>query len=190
MSAGHRLSERAVVALLCAGLCGCVSVPLSTMLRMATFDERDFVALDPEAIRARIKLLDGFALDPSRSTLGVKLDSKVGEHSGEFRLEQATQLRVDISRGLLASDVSGTEYTLKLSAASRDEFRKLQDFVGKGRPAEVLIIIKPILSAFPEDALTTRVWIDLQLERERGYFTLVEAAEVPMERIRAASTGG
>jgi hypothetical protein len=83
----------------------------------------------------------------------------------------------------------GTEYTLKLAAQSKEEFRKLQSFVSKGRPGQVTIVIVPILSSYPKEAATTNVWIDLLLSTDRGFFTLVEGAQVPMEGIRAANAG-
>lgn len=46
-----------------------------------------------------------------------------------------------------------------------------------------------MLSSFPKGAPSVNVWIDLLLAESRGYFALVEGAEVPMEQIRAASTG-
>lgn len=179
--------KRIASAVLYLCLSSCVSVPLTTIVRMATFDERDFVQLDPDAIRARIKLVDGFVLDPDKSTLGVKITSEAGDHSGEFRLQKVTESRTELSKGLLSDDLLGTEYTLKLAAQSKDEFRKLQSFVAKGRPGQVIIAVAPILLSFPKDAPTTNIWIDLLLAKEQGYFTLLEGAEVPMEGIRAAN---
>ncbi len=156
---------------------------------MATFDERDFVQLDPDVIRVRIKLVEGFALDPGKSTLGVKITSEAGDHFGEFKIEKVTEGRAELSKGLFSSNVMGTEYTLKLAPQSKDEFRKLQSFVGRGRPGQVIIAIAPILSSYPKEASTTNVWIDLLLSKDQGFFTLLEGAEVPMEGIRAANAG-
>lgn len=181
--------QRIASTVLCLWLSGCVSVPLSTIVRMATFDERDFVRLDPEVIRARIKLVEGFALDPGKSTLGIKISSAAGDHFGEFKLETITESRAELSNGLFSGHVMGTEYTLKLAAQSKEEFRKLQGFVGKGRPGQVTIFIAPILSSYLKDAETMHVWVDLLLSKNPGYFTLLEGAEVPMEGIRAANAG-
>jgi hypothetical protein len=117
--------ERFATLLLLLWLGGCVSVPLSTMVRMATFDERDFVQLDPDVIRVRIKLPEDFVLDPPRSSLGVKITSEAGDHSGEFKLEKITQGRVELSKGVFSGNVIGTEYTLRIAAQSKEEFRLL-----------------------------------------------------------------
>jgi len=173
--------------LLALAMDGCVSVPLSTMVRMSTFDEQDFARLDADVVRVRIKLPQEFALDAGRSSLGVKVTAAAGVHYGDFKLEQEGAQGTTLSNGMFSGSAPGTAYTLKLSAPSRSEFRKLQAFVGRGQPGEVVISVVPILSSFPRDAATVNVWIDLLLTESQGYFTLLEGAEVPMEAIRAAS---
>ena len=38
----------------------------------------------------------------------------------------------------------------------------------------------------PEDATVATVWVDLLLSKDQGYFTLLNAAEIPMDAVRAA----
>jgi hypothetical protein len=180
--------KRVLVALVVC-LCGCVSVPLSTLVRMSTFDERDFVQLDPEVLRIRIKLLEAFHLDVAKSRLGVELTSRAGSHKGMFALEQELVQPEQIPGGLFARDLAGTAYTMRLSAASKIKFRELQAFVRQGKTDQVTIQVVPILSAFPDDAASTDVWIELLLSHSQGYFTLLDGAEIPLEKIRAASSG-
>lgn len=175
---------------LCLGLTGCVSVPLSTIVRMSTFDEQDFVQLDPDVVGIKIKLPQGFNLNTGKSSLGVKITSAAGVHYGDFKLEQVTAEKAQLSTGIFSEHTPGTAYTLKLSVPSKKEFRKLQTFVRRGQPGEVVISVAPILSSFPNDVSSVKVWIDLLLSESQGYFTLLDAAEIPMEAIRAASTGG
>ena len=170
-------------------LAGCVSVPLSTIVRMSTFDERDFAQLDPGVLRVKITLPQGFVLDAARSWLGVDIDSPAGVHHGEFKLDQESTERTEISAGMFAGTAPATAYTLKLSAPSRKEFRALQGFVSRGSPGQITIRVVPILSSFPDDVASVKVWIDLLLSQSQGYFTLVNGADVPMEQIRAASKG-
>lgn len=174
--------------LLCLAVTGCMSVPVSTMVRMSTFDEGDFMQIDPEIVRVKIKLPQQFSLNPARSWLGVDISSEAGVHYGEFKLDQVSMEPTEISAGMFSGMKPGTSYTLALSAKSKDEFRKLQGFVSKGQPGDILIRVVPILSSFPRDAPSVNVWIDLLLEDSQGYFTLVDGAEIPMDRIRAAST--
>lgn len=166
-----------------------MAVPFSTIVRMSTFNDRDFAQLDPEVLRVRIKLPQAFSLNATKSWLGVRITSAAGVHDGEFKLEQVIVEQTELAHGMFSSSVPGTAYTLRLSAPSRTEFRKLQGFVRRGQPGEVVITVAPILSSFPNEASSVNVWIDLLLSQNQGYFTLLEAAEVPMDAIRAASTG-
>lgn len=179
---------RPAVALACALLAACAAVPLSTMVRMSTFDHRDFVALEPDAIEVRITLPEEFVLDAAKSWLGVEVTSAAGSHAGEFKLTQTARTTAQASRGLFGGDIAATAYTLRLTEPARAEFGRLQAFVAQGQPGAVTIRVVPILSSFPQNAASTTVWIDLRLSRTQGYFTLLDGAEVPMDRIREAST--
>jgi hypothetical protein len=176
--------RRIALALLCFGLGSCVSVPLSTMVRMSTFDERDFAALDPEVLRVRITLPQGFGLDVKRSWLGVELTSAAGTHQATFELDPERIQTAEIAGGFFADTRSGTAYVLRLSAPSKAKFRDLQSFVAKGRSDQITIRVVPRLSSSPKDADGVTVWIDLRLSQADGYFTLVDAATIELDALR------
>lgn len=178
---------RLALPLLALALGACLSVPLATIVRMGGFDTRDFAQLDPAVLRVRIKLPDGFELDAAKSALGARVGSAAGVHDASFRLEAEGVERALLAQRLLADDVRGRAYTLRLAAASQAEFRALQQFVRQGRPGEVQIRVVPILSAYPVAATSVSVWVDLLLSPQQGYFPLLDAAEVPMAAIREAS---
>jgi hypothetical protein len=168
-------------------LCGCASVPLSTIARMSTFNERDFAALDAEVVRVRVTLPDGFALDVGRSWLGVELTSAAGAHQSTFELDQELVQPAVIPGGIFSSSQRGTVYVLRLSSPSQTRFRELQRFMGKGRADQVSIRVVPRLASFPKDAASAKVWIDLLLSKTQGYFTLVDGATVDLQKLRVGS---
>lgn len=167
-------------------LCACVSVPLSTMYRLRNFDEKAFALLDPDVVSVRITLPAGFELDAPRSTLGVKLTSKAGERYEEFRLRQVTSAPADVDDGWFSAASRGTATELKLAADSKPKFRTLQAFAVKAALGPGTIVINPQVLKIPSDATACKVWIDLQLSREEGWFTLLEGADLPLDEIRAA----
>ncbi len=176
--------KRLAKILLCLCLSGCVSVPLSTIVRMSSFDERDFALLDAEVVRVKVTLPSGFGLDVGRSWLGVELTSPAGSHQSAFELEQERVQVVEIPGGVLSRAQAGTAYTLRLTATSKAKFRELQAFINRGRANQVTIRVVPRLSSFPKETDSVTVWIDLLLSATQGYFTLVDAATLPMERLR------
>lgn len=166
------------------GVTGCATVPLTTILRMATFNDLDFAELEPNVIRVKIKLEDGFKLNAEQSQLAVQITSPAGSHYGHFSLETISVSQTELSQGVFSRNVLGTEYTLRLSDTSQKAFEKLKDFVKRGKPRKILVAIRPILSSSPQSAETVTVWVDLLITNNDGYFTLLEAAKVPMELVR------
>jgi hypothetical protein len=177
----------AVLLVLSLCLCGCGSVPLSTIARMSTFNERDFAALDADVVRVRITLPEGFALDVGKSTLGIELTSAAGAHQSTFELDQELLQPGVIPGGIFLSSQRGSVYVLRLSAPSQAKFRELQRFMGKGRADQVTIRVVPRLASFPKDVASARVWIDLLLTRTQGYFTLIDGATVDLKKLRSGS---
>ena len=174
---------RTVVIVFCLCVSSCVSVPLSTIVRMSTFDGRDFAKLDAEVVRVRITLPQGFGLNVGMSWLGVEVKSAAGVHSGAFELDQEQVRVTHIPGGIFSGTEKGTAYTLRLSAPSKAKFRELQGFVRRAHADEINIRVVPRLSSFPRDVASAKVWIDLLLSETQGYFTLLDAAQIPLEKI-------
>lgn len=172
------------------GATGCASVPLGTMMRMSTFNERDFARLDPDVIRVRVTLPEGFSLNAQASTLGVRIGSAAGVHDSGFELEQEAAQAAVVADGLFARSKPGTAWTLRLAAPSKERFRELQAFVARARADEIVIRVNPRLTAAPASATTVNVWVDLLLSRAQGWFTLLDAAPVSLERIRRTDGKG
>ena len=170
---------------LCLG--SCASVPLTTIARMSTFNERDFAALDADVVRVRITLPEGFALDVGKSTLGIELASAAGAHQSTFELDQELVQPGATPGGIFSRSQRGTVYVLRLSAPSQAKFRELQRFMGKGRADQVSIRVAARLASFPKDAASARIWIDLLLAKTQGYFTLIDGATVDLTKLRAGS---
>lgn len=177
---------RAALVLLCLCASGCVSVPLSTLVRMSTFDEHDFAALDGGTLRVRITLPQGFELNVPRSWLGIELKSAAGVHEATFQLDPEQVQAAALPGGLFSATAPGTAYVLRLSERSKTSFRELQGFVARGRADEITIRVVPRLASSPAGESQVSVWIDLLLSQTQGFFTLVDGAVIPLDQIRGA----
>ena len=155
------------------------------MVRMSTFNERDFAALDAEVLRVRIKLPEGFALNVAKSWLGIEITSAAGAHQATFELDQELVQTSLTPRGIFSGSERGVVYVLRLSPPSQTKFRDLQRFIGRGRANEISIRVVPRLASFPKDATSAKVWIDLLLSKTDGYFTLLDGATIELEKQRA-----
>lgn len=54
---------------------GCANIPLGTMLSLSSFDEQDFVQLNPQVIRSQILIDAPGKLDLDTTELTLELDS-------------------------------------------------------------------------------------------------------------------
>ena len=176
-------------AFLCLLLWGCVSVPLSTLVRLRAFDERDFSALEADELRVKIQLPEGFGLDAEQSGLGIEIRSAAGVHDATFELDEEIVHGVPLPGSLFSSSGTGTEYVLRLSAPSTGKFRELQAFVTRARTEDINVKVVPKLSSYPEDATSVKVWISLLLSPTQGYFTLVDGATISLGKLRERRQG-
>ncbi|MGX2953185.1 hypothetical protein ACWAU3_09485 [Shewanella sp. JL219SE-S6] len=65
---------------------GCANIPLGTMLSLSSFDEQDFVQLNPQVIRSQILIDAPGKLDLDTTELTLELDSSKGISSYRFPL--------------------------------------------------------------------------------------------------------
>lgn len=179
-----RRCSRALLVVAGAVVAGCTAIPPSTMARLGTFDETDFSQLDARDIRVRVVLPQGYLLDARRSALGVRIVSAAGVHDGTFALDTEARDATRTPAGVFSRGVPATAYTLRLAPASRERFRDLQAFVARARPEDISLRVMPRLAAFPLDAASVRVWVDLLFEPGQGWFRLLDAAELPLDRAR------
>lgn len=185
------MKARILLALLVLSLQGCASVPLSTMVRMSSFSERDFSGLSADEVGVKIRIPRGFGLDVANSWLGIEVASKAGIHDARFELVQVKSQVIALPGGFFSGPTPGMEYELRLSNASAGAFRDLQEFVSRGKAEDINIRVVPKLSSSPEAATSIAVWIDLRLSEREGYFPLVDGTSIPLERgaVRAGQQG-
>ncbi|MDY6945043.1 MAG: hypothetical protein SXG53_04940 [Pseudomonadota bacterium] len=176
-------------AFLCVLLCGCASVPFSTLVRMSAFDARDFSKLEAEELRVKIRLPEGFRLNVEESWLGIQISSAAGVHDATFQLDEESLYGVNLPGRIFSSASAGAEYVLKLSAPSTAKFRELQAFVAQAPAQDINIKVVPKLSSYPEDATSVRVWISLLLSPAQGYFALLDGTTISLSKVRERRLG-
>lgn len=158
----------------------CASVPLSTMARMATFDERDFATLNADVVRVKITVPEGFGIDAKRSRLDVQVTSSDGSHIGAFELEEERNESRMIPGGIFSGPTKGTAFVLRLSEPSRQKFRDLQRFVRQGQTDNIKLNVAAVLSTAPAEAAEVTFWVDVLLSQRQGYFALLDAVTMPI----------
>jgi hypothetical protein len=167
-----------VLVLLCTA--GCAGIPLSTLIRLSTFDEKDFAKLDPDVVRARVALPVGFGLNVETSRIDVEVTSAAGVHTSMFELTEESVQTVNIPGDLFHAPTQRISYVFRLSDKSKSTLSSLQDFVGRTHSGSIGINIVTTLSSSPKGVLVVKIWTDLLLSKAQGYLRILDGTEVPV----------
>ena len=105
---------------------GCSSIPLSTMIKFSSFDERDFLEITPAELRARVQLEQGFALSAKKSKLEIEIETVKGRQNYQFPLQEFALVVIPEEKGLFFTSKEISEYQLGLTTEAIDSFLALQ----------------------------------------------------------------
>jgi hypothetical protein len=158
----------------------CSTIPLTTAAKLAIFDENDFALLDPQQIRVRIFVPDGYtwAVD------GAKLETEINAE-GRTSLDAFELARVAQEHGSRGGSVFGRGVrvlitTLRLDDQAKPKFRNLQKLIAARQVNRIRLNVEvPMLTA-PPNAKSVKVWIEIMLSEQQGYFTLIDGGTVPL----------
>lgn len=173
--------RRLLLAFLWLSLQGCTSIPLATAIRMSTFNESDFARLQADQVGVKLRMPADFGLDVTKSWLAIEVTSQAGVQQNRFELELVALRETRLPGGLFSGAIPGREYELRLADASQIQFRELQAFLARAEADDIDIHVAPKLSHAPKDASSVKIWIDVRLSAEGGYFALVDGAEVSLK---------
>ena len=163
------------------GLASCSSIPLSTLSRLSHLDERDLASLDAGEIRVRVALPIAYPLNAKDSELSLRVVSSGRSHGGTFHLEIESSQTRSVSGGLLSLSQPATEYVLRLTDASRQALRELQKSIRPSSTSDVNLNVRVALQSVPKGVASTKVWVDVLLRKEQGYFSLIDAGTLPLD---------
>lgn len=165
-------------------LCGCTSIPIATMVKMSTFGWEDFQAINSEEVKVKITVPDGFVLNADKSWVGVDVNSSSGAHYGVFNLEEFERPYSEQQKNFFTNK-KVTVYNLRFDSLSKDKFDQLQGFLSHSEADDIAIRVVPKLDSFPTTAKNVEVSIDIQFSSADGYFTLIDKAELSLDKLRA-----
>jgi hypothetical protein len=164
------------------GLSACGAIPLSTIARLSAFGESDFVALDPQILRVRVSVPDGYSLDVAKAELAVEITAGAASETERFHLQEVAEDRGLRDAGPIASGIPVATTTLRLADASQKAFRDVQRSATLRKASNIHLDVNVALRSAPAHADSMRVWIDLLLSREQGYFTLIDGGAIRLNK--------
>lgn len=165
-------------------LSSCMSIPLSTLREMRNFDQQDFLGLDGSQVQLRLAIPAPVRLNPDLSflTFAMETGEKTVEH--QLSLELVDEHTARRSTGWLSRAAAVNVQHFRLDPAGLQAFAATQASVAhlyeSDLPLEQVesyFSIQFGLSERPEGDFF-RVWVELQLSEERGFFTLFDGAKI------------
>lgn len=161
---------------------GCSSIPLSTMMRLSSMGPEAFSTTNPNDIRVKFLMPEGFVLDVENASLILR-------RSGEDEVTQSVTMLLDLlqteteerSAGLFRGKTVLTAYTFKLTDKSAEELFELQQTLVEGEKHSLQLAMSAPLTTIPPDASEMKLWIDIQLQRDKPYLRLFDGVTLSFE---------
>lgn len=161
-------------------LSGCMSIPVSTMVRFATFDDEDLLQIDPSQVRMRITSDNDAPLIVKKTKLKMEMVAEDGAKAtmpGAVILESEEDLHPEKTLwGYTPEHV----YVLRLDEDAAASFHKLQEKVRRNEKGYLTVGVDYDFSGKEK----ARVTVELKLGAQEDYFTLLDKATFSPEDLR------
>ncbi|MCW8856493.1 MAG: hypothetical protein OQJ95_03955 [Kangiella sp.] len=156
----------------------CSNVPLSTMLKMSSFDEEDFIRLNPEELRVRVRSnTKTNVIEANQLTYSYKdTETYIDQY---LSLEKLEEEKIRTVKHWFKDDSVEHISWYRLDEEGVEQFRALQKhpfLQDKDREGTFELSVQTV---YTEDSpLQFLLSVDLLLEPEDGYFTLFYDLEI------------
>lgn len=156
---------------------GCNHIPMSTMLKMASFDGADFVALDPSEIKVKVLVEGTRYIESNGAVLKGVISYPDKDMPYNFNLEVHGHKEVEIEGGLFSKSQDGTEVVYILGLSNLEQFRSLQKFTKSNRRPKFKYDVSSTFSVdknFNGNFKDIRLTISLMLKESEGYLKVLD----------------
>lgn len=169
---------RFTVILIFALLTSCASVPLGTMLDFRSFDEDDFVSIQPQDLRVRIHVDEPVQADVESTELTLALTTEKGKREFRFPLHLLSEEKIEPVAGLFSRSAGKTDYTLKLSDEGIQDFMAVQQIILDEQSGSFNFSVRTGFESLPSEITEIRLSVFLKLSEEKGFVTLFDDARL------------
>jgi hypothetical protein len=162
-------------------LTGCSSIPLSTMLEMRSYSKEDFLATQPEQLRAQVLLAQPVRADLDKVQLQLELETGKGSRLYQFPLQLLVEEQLPQVSGLFSTTPAKTSYTFKLSELAITNFVEMQQLLAEQKTAKLNFTISSGLLDILKGASSVTLTARLKLSEQNDYLTLFEDAKLALD---------
>ena len=163
-------------------LSGCASIPLSTMMKFSGFGQEDFVALNPNEIKAKLIVDEPVHVDIEKVEMSLEITTPQQTRLFKFPLVLLDEQKIPADSGWLSSSAAKTEYTFNLADESVTNFKEVQQHINTTSDSKFGFSINTGFSELPESVNEVRLSILLQLTEDEEYVPIFEDATIDLKR--------
>ena len=167
---------------ICFILSSCSTIPLGTMLKLSSFDENSFLALNPNELRTKIHVDKPLVINISKTKLSLILKTAKGESAFHYPLKLLSSKVLSAEKSWLGGIPERTEYTLALSPDAISAFENLQQTMRKDSPK--VMDFSVFVAVAQRDKTTTEMVtsIFIKLQKKSDYIMLFDRAAVQFKK--------
>ncbi|MCW8108350.1 hypothetical protein OPS25_07570 [Alteromonas ponticola] len=165
---------------------GCANIPLTTMLKFKDWNASYLTALNPSELQAKVELESPFTLQVEDTVLTVDIDTTRGTQTHRFPLVLTQELKKTQKGGWFSAATSFTEYTFKLPEEAYANLSDVQKMMSTQQKGSVAFGVATKFKAMSAEAEFITLSVQLKLDKTTEYFTLIDSAEIKVDRGDAA----
>lgn len=161
-------------------LTGCSSIPLGSMLKMATLGDDELLAIRPSEVRVRLSLASPAELQTRDVRLALKFEHD-GLDDSEYRylLRLVDTKTINSTASWFGQQSKKFRYEFKLAALSKLEFKRFQkELIRLGTPDKYRWTVYYHLKNKILDGTEIKIDLELKLSLSDDYFYLLKDAPV------------
>jgi hypothetical protein len=168
---------------ICFALSSCANIPLGTMLKLSSFDESSFLALNPNDLRTKIHLDKPLEININKTELSLILKTSKGESIFNYPLKLISSKTIPTEKSWLNTIPERTEYNLVLSPDAISSFEKLQQTMSKESPKSMAFKVTVAIAQRDKATSEMVVSIFIKLQKNSDYITLFDRAPVQFNKM-------
>ncbi|MCW8878158.1 MAG: hypothetical protein OQK51_14010 [Kangiellaceae bacterium] len=176
------MNKKILTLLLVFFLASCSSVPLSSMVKLANFDQDDLIRIDPSQVRSKITLTAPAELETKTVKLVLKFEySASNPQEYLFSLEPLWSKKISRDKWFEADELLH-QYEFKIEQQSIKAFKKYQrEFLKYGKPKKYHWTVYYYLKNRPIESNDIKLDLELKFSEKDEYFYLLKGAVVDIE---------
>ncbi|PHS12755.1 MAG: hypothetical protein COA86_18105 [Kangiella sp.] len=156
----------------------CSSIPLSSMIKVATMDADDISAIRPSEVRVRLSVSEPVELKTKDVRLVLSFEHKDDSQSEfQYLLKYIKQSKKNSLSSFFGNEPAKSVYLFKFSKQSELEFNRYQkSFQTKGKPKRYKWTVYYYFKTRPQKGENAEIDMELKLANDDEFFYLLKGA--------------